>query len=146
MRTFLTYSFYLCGVFFLIYEMLKIGGLNLMEVINDLQRKSETEQKENEELKLRNPLAEPAMSNQLTFGICGLIFAVWCFAYTAWTAIGLWSSQWVIFLILFVLGLVTALFMKVFSKHKDIIFRIDGVITVFLLIFLFINRFHLNIL
>jgi hypothetical protein len=58
--------------------------------------------------------------------------------YTVWSFIGLFTSQWIIFLILFIMGAIPK------GENKRF-YQIDAVISIGLLMFILINKFHLHI-
>lgn len=146
MRTFVVHSFYLCGVLFLIYELLKLGGVNLTTLSKELEAKSNAEKERNEELAISDPSAKPVMLNQVTFVLFALVYFGWVILYAGWSLIGLFTSQWVFFLLLLALSLIHTALQCIFTNYAKILFRIDAFITVVLLVFMLLNRFHLNIL
>jgi hypothetical protein len=146
MRTFLTYSFYLCGVGFLLYEILKIQGLSLFESLNNYAEKAKEEQEKNAELEASGKMSEIKIEAQISYSIIALLFAGWSIAYAVWTLIGLFSSQWVLFLAILILSIVVGAIAKVFKNRLSLIMRVDAIITVIILVFMFINRFHLHLI
>ncbi len=140
MRTLLTYGFYFFGVVVVIYELMKIGGLNPLTIIKDLTEKAEAEKTTNKGLSE----LDKKMADQMTFAVFGVIYFAWFLTYMAWSIVGLFSSQWAIFLILLIMSFVTGGLISLFKKHSNIILRVDAFMTVVLLVFMFINRFHLH--
>jgi hypothetical protein len=67
---------------------------------------------------------------QKNLSYCMLGYIVWCL-------IGLVSSQWVIFLILLLLGII--------NKRRPILTFITGLLSVLLLIFMLLNLYHFHI-
>lgn len=59
--------------------------------------------------------------------------------YIIWTFIGLWSSQWPAFLILFIIGLANSIIKLNWYR------RIDAIVSFFLLLFIVLNAYHLQI-
>lgn len=143
MRTFLTYSFYLCGVGFLCYEILKTQGLNLFNTLKEYETKAELEKDKNKSISSTDL---PEMQDQIAYSILALLYVGWVFAYTLWTLTGLLSSQWVFFLSILVLSFVSGGLAKFFKNYSNFIWRFDAIITVIILVFMFINRFHLHLI
>lgn len=142
MRTFATYSFYLFGVVVLFYEMLKLGGFNPHSILKDATDKAKLEQDKNKELEAT--LEEPSFSDQIALVLTAFALIIWTLVYFSWSIIGLFTSQWEIFLALFILSLATGAVAKIFKNHISIILKVDAFITVILLVFMLINRFHLH--
>lgn len=57
--------------------------------------------------------------------------------YTAWIYIGLFSSQWILFLALCLMSLV--------SKNRIYIRLIDIILSIIIILFIFLNKFYLHI-
>lgn len=146
MRAFLVSSFYLCGVAFLIYEMLKVGGLNMPALVKEWETKAKAEQEENKELKTSSTLEEPKLVNQLTYTVIALPYMGFMIAYMAWAIVGLFTSQWIFFLTILGLSLLHGLLASIYKNYTAIILRVDAIITMLILVFLFINRFQLHII
>lgn len=84
--------------------------------------------------KLRVNLKDTEFKNlndaQKSLVIFGLIYFVW-------NLIGIFTSQWLIFLFLFAGGLIV--------KNNKYLVKIDGIISLLLIMFAFINEFHLKL-
>jgi hypothetical protein len=61
--------------------------------------------------------------------------------YTVIALIGLFSSQWPVFLLMLAMGII----MSLTYKHSVIGRKIDSVISVSLLLFIIINKYHLHL-
>ena len=59
------------------------------------------------------------------------------FAYLVWTMVGLFSSQWILFLALFLLSLIP----KRFAVHH----AIDAAICLSILVLIILNKYHLHL-
>jgi uncharacterized membrane protein len=108
--------FYLPAVLAIAWEMCNITETR--EIRDFLQRVKE----KNKEKK--------ASGKQLLCTILILLYAAWCF-------VGLFSSQWVLFSLIIILGFIP----------KELIWwrKIDAVLSFLILIFIVINAFHLHI-
>jgi hypothetical protein len=146
MRTLMVYSFYLCTVFFLVYECLRLGGLNFAAILDDLTKKAKLEQEENERNK-NSTISPPdaKIADQITFTLVGMFVVVLTIVYMVWTLLGLFTSQWIFFVALLVLSLVVALVQKVVGK-STLVSRLDAFITIVLLVFMLINRMHIHMI
>lgn len=151
MRTFFTYSFYLCGVLFIVYELMRVGGLNLMTIVKELQEKATAEKKKNEETQ-SSGVGELESTDQFAFMGFGCLMISWILAYCVWGLVGLFTSQWKLFLLLFVVGTISGLLQKIYQaiiKSEEFntgITRVTSLITAALLTFIILNRFHLNLI
>lgn len=67
---------------------------------------------------------------QKNLSFCMLGYLIWCI-------LGMFTSQWVIFLLLLILGL--------FPKKLPILTFINGLISLFLLVFVVLNVYHLHL-
>lgn len=66
-----------------------------------------------------------------------IAFLLLSFGYIVWCFIGLWSSQWMLFTMLLILGLV---------YKKNILIRVlDAIISAIIIVFMIINVYHLHI-
>lgn len=109
--------FYMWGVAAILFEMLVL--YNPRTVVNFVK-----ESKKIKELKDKT-------NNQKNFMYCSALYALW-------TIIGLLSSQWILFTGLLILAVI--------PKGNIIILKwLDALITLILLLFIFINSFHLHI-
>jgi hypothetical protein len=64
-----------------------------------------------------------------------LLYAVFMMMYCLWAGIGLFSSQWPLFLMIFLLSFI--------PKGRSIgLSRIDGVMTAIVLVLIILNKFH----
>lgn len=68
-------------------------------------------------------------------------FIICQFLYCGWALVGLFSSQWIVFLVLITLGMTSFLS---FSK-KPAFIVLDSIITLGSLVFAILNAFHLHI-
>ena len=146
MRSLLVYSFYLFGIIFIIYEMLKFSGFDPLAILKSLEVKAEEEKKQVEELKKKELPADGLIANQMTYAAFGCVWIFFSLVYMGWTLVGLLSSQWLFFLVLIGLSILTGFSIKIFKNYKNIIFRFDAFITFVLLIIMYINRFHIQLI
>lgn len=146
MRTLLVYGFYFIGIIFIVYEVLKVMGLNPKIILDDLEKKSDKEVESNKELDETDKTAEKKMTDQTAFGAFGCLYVIWVLMYLTWGLVGLMSSQWVFFLALFALSFIVGVMISLFKDYQKLIFRVDAFITVMLMVFMLLNRFHWHII
>jgi len=115
--------FFFFALIAIVYEMWSIKNSKRLVELSEMIRKSTNDKKEVE--------PKPAYA---VFIVCQ---ALYCF----WALVGLFSSQWVIFAILLLLG---SLSFFGFTKTRVYIIC-DAIITLGLLVFMVINAFHLHI-
>ena len=65
-------------------------------------------------------------------------YGVFMFGYIMWNLVGMFTSQWICFLLIFALGMMP-------KFNKTWIHKIDSTITIFILLFIFLNKYHLHI-
>lgn len=119
----LKFIFFFFGVIAIIYEMWSIMNINSVITRSEKARKSITDKS-----------IEFSKSESI-FGICHLL-------YMCWGIVGLFSSQWPIFILLILLSCVRMI--PILSKSKSW-FIFDSVITIIMLFFAIINAHHLHI-
>lgn len=66
-----------------------------------------------------------------------LILVIFNYLYILWVFVGTFTSQWLMFLVIFLLSFL--------SKNNKYIRVIDSVITFLILLFIVLNKFHLHI-
>lgn len=122
--------------FFYIWAFLAIGyegwklSLNNFGLINNLREKVIL----NKGLESKE-FAAKFTHNQLVYIMLSLFYVIWC-------CVGLFTSQW--FLFLFILGL--SQFHRIKSLKADYTWNvIDGVLTIAILLTIVINKYHLHI-
>lgn len=113
-------------------------------LVKEWETKAKAEQEENKELKTSSTLEEPKLVNQLTYTVIALPYMGFMIAYMAWAIVGLFTSQWIFFLTILGLSLLHGLLASIYKNYTAIILRVDAIITMLILVFLFINRFQLH--
>ena len=114
----MTHIFYFFAIFALLYELLVLTDTkNASKFLIDLTNK----------LKIKEDLATKEEA-----------FSIFMLGYTIWNFIGLFSSQWVLFLILLLLSIFS------FKKYPFLLF-IDALISFGLILFIILNKYHFHI-
>lgn len=111
--------FYLPGVLAILWE-----GMNITSPLETNQFVKRYRQI------TREKKGEDRTRAQNIFGALQLFYWVWCM-------VGLFSSQWLVFVLILILGMI--------PKPNIVIRFVDSVITFALILFIFINSFHLHI-
>lgn len=121
MFSFITFLFYLCTIIFIILE---IGSIQEAKSITYFREAIKT----NKNLKLT--------AKQSLYGSVQLLYMVW-------TLIGLFSSQWILFMLIIIISLV----ILVPNNRSIILMKIDSSICAGILMFIILNKyqFHINL-
>ena len=69
--------------------------------------------------------------------ITPMIFTIFMWFYVIWNIVGLFSSQWILFLSILLISLI--------PKRKQWIMKIDAFVALCILVFIILNRYHLHI-
>ena len=118
----MTSIFYIIVLSFAIFEIAKLGNSKEIHTEVEINRRKRKEGKKISAKDLSTTLGLFAIGDLFYFSIC---------------LIGLLSSQWIIFLVLILMGFV--------PKRYLILKRIDSIISIMLIIFIVLNKFHLHI-
>jgi hypothetical protein len=104
------------------YELLQLASYRrILAFLDRIKKEAESEDGKKPELS----------STQLFYYLATIFYYLWIFA-------GLLSSQWVLFFVMLVLGLI--------PKGKWLFVRyVDSIISIALLIFIMLNKYHLHI-
>jgi len=153
MRTFATYIFYFFAVFAILWELLRLFGMNSGKILKELLDKFKAEKAENEAAEKaaegKGLLFQPTPKREATInlGLVGCSMTAFMFAYWLWLLVGLMSSQWKVFLALIAWSIALSALTKLFKKVSFIvtgIYYLDAVVSLGCLIFIVVNRFHLG--
>jgi hypothetical protein len=107
--------FYLLAIFPIAWEMYSLLNIKKVFEINKLSKTLKQEE------------YTPSIK---ALGICMLGYYIWCF-------IGLFSSQWILFLLIFVLSVI--------PKNKLWILFFDALLSLIILLFIILNQYHFKI-
>ena len=127
----MTTLFFLIAIVFMMYEISVIKDANKrIQLTDELKNKKFWEESE-KDLKTK-----------------GCLFVGMNMMYFAWTVIGIaLASQWHMFVLLFSLGIIEGLMLKVVSKDDRRFVKVtDAVLSATALLWIFINHFHPGVL
>lgn len=123
---FLTYLFYIMAVGPIMYEFIVLSKpvkytAFRREITGKVKKKKKLSDAEN------------------AFCLCMLIYMIW-------SIVGVFSSQWLIFIAFFVLSLITSFLVSILNKRvQPVWIWIDALVSLGLLLFLILNKFHFHI-
>lgn len=124
------FLFYFFAVFAIVYEIWNIKNFGKKKEIGKRiveHKKIETNQMTTE---------------QKNFVVKGCLFVLFHILYLLWAFLGLFTFQWPIFLFMFILGFIGTI---KYLKDNETWNSIDGVISIFLLLFVVLNTYHFKI-
>jgi hypothetical protein len=111
----MSHIFYFLGVLAILWEVIVVTSpIRVTKFINSYGNKS----------------VDGLTTKQKNLSYCMLGYVIWCI-------VGLITNQWVIFVLLLSLGMV--------SKKRMILTFITGILSLLLLVFMLINVYHLHI-
>lgn len=116
------FIFYFFGIAALLYEYWSIANFDKLDRFRGKIKESK---KNGGKVNLSGP--------EITFAFLQLL-------YFAWVLVGLFSSQWVIFLLIFCLSFVNSWF-----RGSRIWNSVDSILTIILILFAILNTYHLQI-
>lgn len=90
----------------------------------------------NAELKGKDPKSLPKRD---------LYYLVYGLGYVFWSFIGLFTSQWFLFILLLLLGVIAGIIKKIFGKIFISWFVFDSTISLIILLLIILNRYHFHI-
>jgi hypothetical protein len=147
-----SYIFYAIGIFWILYEMMKLIGINPALIIKGLVEQAKEETEWNKKVNEAEIGSEYYLKDQ-KFGAGCAITAIGCsmlpisISYWIWMFAGLMSSQWIIFLVFIIWAATLNLIRRLSNEHKtflSVLFRVDAAISILLIVFILLNRFQLH--
>lgn len=131
--------FYLLIVFPLIYELTVL--CETQSVINYKKRKKERENQQKEQLLTTNSHGTSTISvEKKSSAFIDLLFNLFSLGYAIWTILGLFTSEWVLFLIILLL----AVTIPSSWRYNKTLLKIDALLSFIILLFAVINHMHLH--
>jgi hypothetical protein len=116
MIEFITYLFYCIAIFPILWEIVVVTNINKVHSFI---------------------LSFKSINDKNKINDKHLVFSLFMYGYLIWIFIGFFTSQWILLSLIFLLGLI---------PKPNIYFRwLNGLITMFILIFIIINKYHLNL-
>ena len=123
----LKFIFYLFGIVAILFELWSIYNFKKLTSFGEkLQKNSKLSEEEK----------VPITYNESVF-----IFCIW--SYFLWTFVGLFTSQWVLFLGLIMLSLLTGLINKI--KRTETWNFVDSVLSISIILLAILNTYHFHI-
>ena len=123
----LKFIFYLFGIVAILFELWSIYNFKKLTSFGEkLQKNSKLSEEEK----------VPITYNENVF-----IFCIW--SYFLWTFVGLFTSQWVLFLGLIMLSLLTGLINKI--KRTETWNFVDSVLSISIILLAILNTYHFHI-
>ena len=122
----IAFFFYIWGLIALWYEVWKLDYSNFQQI-----QRLRDKIKANKDLD-SNQLLKKLSDTEKIFSVLSLLYVLWCI-------IGLFTSQWVLFIGIFLFSQ----FHRIFKGYAWNL--IDGIVTIAIIGFIIINRYHLHI-
>ena len=145
MSNIFVHGFYGLSVLFILIELTRFGGFSWSDLLKRQTDKAKAEKEQNEERLKSNPLAELESSESVTAGCMAILILLWMMLYTCWTVLGIFSSQFILFLALLIIAGVTILLKFLLPKYAPHIDKLDAFISVLCLIAIILNKYHYHI-